>query len=78
MDEDPIPIMSPIFIDSLIESINKITQDRRASLFEAFIGEMFDGAEIPHYSKLSVLEKLKVYFQNDLIWDQFVKSPSPN
>jgi len=78
MEEDPIPIMSPIFINSLIESINNIPEIARGALLDSFIAQILEGIDIDAYDIVGMLEKIKIYYQNDCIWNEQVKSINPN
>ena len=78
MEEDPIPIMSPIFINSLIESINNIPEIARGALLDSFIAQILEGIDIDAYDVVGMLEKIKIYYQNDCIWNEQVKSINPN
>lgn len=78
MEEDPIPIMSPIFINSLIESINNIPEIARGALLDSFIAQILEGIDIDAYDIVGMLEKIKIYYQNDCIWNEQVKSINSN
>jgi len=78
MEEDPIPIMSPIFINSLIESINNIPEIARGALLDSFIAQILEGIDVDAYDIVGMLEKIKIYYQNDCIWNEQVKSINPN
>lgn len=78
MEEDPIPIMSPIFINSLIESINNIPEIARGALLDYFIAQILEGIDIDAYDIVGMLEKIKIYYQNDCIWNEQVKSINSN